>query len=124
MSPATPDEGPSRGCFWTIAYRLDIVTSVLYLLTVAFNTCLRSVPPNQNFAEVHSGLTVLEAGADLSMMYLIVTSTEGFVRLLTLGLLVASIFFHHVSYLEPLFSGKVSLHPVTRTSSKQLRPDC
>lgn len=96
MRPDSPEAPPNRSWLWRLIYRPDIVTSVVYLIFVAINTIIRVVPRSRNLAEVDAGLTVLEAGADLSIMYLFFTITEGFTRVLTLGLLTASIVIHHV----------------------------
>ena len=96
MRPDSP-EAPFNHWIWQLIYRPDIITSTIYVIFAAINTIVRVVPRSRNLAEVDAGLTVLEAGADLSIVYLFVTITEGFTRVLTLGLLTASIFVHHVS---------------------------
>lgn len=96
MRPDSP-EAPFNHWIWRLIYRPDIITSTIYVIFAAINTIVRVVPRSRNLAEVDAGLTVLEAGADLSIVYLFVTITEGFTRVLTLGLLTASIFVHHVS---------------------------
>lgn len=97
MRPDSPEAPSNRSWLWRLIYRPDIVTSTVYVISVAINTIVRVVPRSRNLAEVDAGLTVLEAGADLSIVYLFVTITEGFTRVLTIGLLMASIFVHHVS---------------------------
>ena len=66
MRPATPEAPPNHSRLWRLIYRPDILTSVVYLITVAINIIIRVVPRSRDLAEVDAGLTVLEAGADLS----------------------------------------------------------
>ena len=114
MRPDSPEAPFDPSWLGRLIYRPDIVTSTVYVIFAAINTIIRVVPRSRNLAEVDAGLTVLEAGADLCIVYLFVTVTEGFTRVLTIGLLTASIFVHHVSPIA-----NQSLPPSTRSVHNQ-----
>ncbi|KEQ90566.1 hypothetical protein AUEXF2481DRAFT_704194 [Aureobasidium subglaciale EXF-2481] len=105
---AGPDIGTNRDDHWDVG--ADFLSSTFYVAAVAVWSIVQA--SRREYAELDAGLIVLEAAADLGLIYVLTTTTKRSSRLAALSFFVFSILVHNAPPIH-----KVVDPPVKRSSA-------